>query len=73
MNVLVEGNLIKEIATSKIVADNNAIIIDGGGRTLMPGLIDSHVHINMYKDGTLLYITNLVYTGKSEAVNLRGP
>jgi imidazolonepropionase-like amidohydrolase len=28
-------------------------VIDGGGRTLMPGLIDSHVHINMYKDGTL--------------------
>lgn len=28
-------------------------VIDGGGRTLMPGLIDSHVHINMYKDGTI--------------------
>ena len=26
-------------------------IIDGGGRTLMPGLIDSHVHLNMYKNG----------------------
>ena len=28
-------------------------VVDGGGRTLMPGLIDSHVHINMYKDGTI--------------------
>ena len=28
-------------------------VIDGGGRSLMPGLIDSHVHINMYKNGTL--------------------
>lgn len=28
-------------------------VVDGGGRTLMPGLIDSHVHLNMYKDGTL--------------------
>jgi imidazolonepropionase-like amidohydrolase len=28
-------------------------VVDGGGRTLMPGLIDSHVHINLYKDGTL--------------------
>lgn len=28
-------------------------VIDGSGRTLMPGLIDSHVHINMYKDGNL--------------------
>ena len=26
-------------------------VIDGGGRTLMPGLIDSHVHLNFYKDG----------------------
>ena len=28
-------------------------VIDGGGRTLMPGLIDSHVHVNMYMDGTV--------------------
>jgi imidazolonepropionase-like amidohydrolase len=28
-------------------------VIDGGGRTLMPGLIDSHVHINLYRNGTL--------------------
>ncbi len=28
-------------------------VVDGGGRTLMPGLIDSHVHVNMYKDGTI--------------------
>ena len=26
-------------------------IIDGGGRTLMPGLIDSHTHLNLYKNG----------------------
>jgi imidazolonepropionase-like amidohydrolase len=29
-------------------------VIDGGGRTLMPGLIDSHIHINGYKDGNIL-------------------
>ena len=28
-------------------------VVDGGGRTLMPGLIDSHVHLNMYLDGTV--------------------
>ena len=28
-------------------------VVDGGGRTLMPGLIDSHVHLNMYIDGTV--------------------
>lgn len=33
-------------------------VVDGGGRTLMPGLIDSHVHLNMYKDGTLVDLQN---------------
>ncbi len=28
-------------------------VIDGGGRTLMPGLIDSHIHLNFYKNGTV--------------------
>jgi imidazolonepropionase-like amidohydrolase len=36
-------------------------IIDGGGRTLMPGLIDSHVHINMYRPGTLIDLQNTTW------------
>ena len=43
--VLVEGNLIKQISAQKITADG-AMVIDGGGRTLMPGLIDTHSHLN---------------------------
>lgn len=43
-NVLVEGNLIKQVSTKKLAADG-ATVIDGGGRTLMPGIIDSHVHL----------------------------
>ncbi len=43
-NVLVEGNLIKQVSTKKIAADG-ATVIDGGGRTLMPGLADTHVHL----------------------------
>ncbi|MGE0056327.1 MAG: amidohydrolase family protein [Hyphomicrobium sp.] len=42
-NVLVEGNLIKQVSTSPIGAQG-ATVIDGGGRTLMPGLIDAHWH-----------------------------
>jgi len=42
-NVLVEGNLIKMVSTSKIDA-TDATVIDGMGRTLMPGLIDAHWH-----------------------------
>ncbi|MEW9838576.1 metal-dependent hydrolase family protein [Mesorhizobium marinum] len=44
-NVLIEGNLIKTISTSPINAED-ATVIDGGGRTLMPGLIDMHWHSN---------------------------
>jgi len=42
-SVLIEGNLIKAVSTEAIAADG-ATLIDGGGRTLMPGLIDAHWH-----------------------------
>jgi imidazolonepropionase-like amidohydrolase len=46
-NVLVRGNHIATISTSPISVDANSstLTIEGGGRTLMPGLIDVHVHI----------------------------
>jgi len=43
-NVLVKGNTIERISTAPIVADAATTVIDGGGRTLMPGLIDAHWH-----------------------------
>jgi imidazolonepropionase-like amidohydrolase len=43
-NVLVEGNLIKQVSTDPITADG-ATVIDGGGRTMIPGLIDAHWHV----------------------------
>ena len=43
MSVLVEGNKISKIAES-IPAPAGATVIDGAGRTLMPGLIDAHYH-----------------------------
>jgi len=46
MSVLVEGNLIQTISSSRINAPA-ATDIDGGGRTLMPGLIDNHVHLSL--------------------------
>jgi len=42
-NVLVVGNTIKTVSTEKIEA-GDAAVIKGGGRTLMPGLIDAHWH-----------------------------
>lgn len=45
-NVLVRGNKIERISTDPIptVGGATALLIDGGGRTLMPGLIDAHWH-----------------------------
>ena len=43
-NVLVEGNLIESISTNPIDVEG-ATVIDGGGRTLMPGLSDTHTHL----------------------------
>jgi imidazolonepropionase-like amidohydrolase len=51
--VLVEGNLIKTIGDETLKANKDATVIDGGGRTLMPGLIDSHTHFNVEIDGGL--------------------
>jgi imidazolonepropionase-like amidohydrolase len=45
-NVLVRGKLIEKISRAPIPVDRSATttIIDAGGRTLMPGLIDAHWH-----------------------------
>jgi imidazolonepropionase-like amidohydrolase len=45
-SVLVRGNLIVSIG-SRAGAATTATRIDGLGRTLMPGLIDAHVHVTM--------------------------
>lgn len=42
--LLVEGDTIRELSDRPITSAS-AEVIDCGGRTLMPGLIDSHVHV----------------------------
>ena len=42
-DVVVEGNLIKQVGPD--LRAEGATVIDGGGRTLMPGLIESHTHL----------------------------
>jgi imidazolonepropionase-like amidohydrolase len=50
-NVLVRGTKIERISTDPIPTDRSAttMLIDGGGRTLMPGLIDMHWHTMMVR------------------------
>jgi imidazolonepropionase-like amidohydrolase len=45
-HVLIRGNTIERISAPPIAPDRRAdtVLIDGGGRTLMPGLIDIHWH-----------------------------
>ncbi len=54
-SVLVEGNLIKQVGVN-ISAPADATVIDGGGRTLMPGLIEAHAHLSLH--GNLFQIRN---------------
>lgn len=56
-NLLIENGLIQQIDTfSSILVQ--ATIIDGTGKYLIPGLIDSHVHLFYSPNDLLLYIAN---------------
>ena len=48
VDVLVEGNMIKSMGNGLAVAAD-VQVIDGGGRTLMPGIMDMHVHMALYR------------------------
>lgn len=43
--VVVRGNTIAAIGPDAAPASPDAVVIDGTGQTLMPGLIDNHVHM----------------------------
>jgi imidazolonepropionase-like amidohydrolase len=43
-DVLVEGNLIKQVSED-IKAPKGTQVVDGGGRLLMPGMIEAHGHV----------------------------
>jgi imidazolonepropionase-like amidohydrolase len=45
INVLVENNLIKKIRADASDAHSEAEVVNAPGMVLMPGLIDSHVHL----------------------------
>ena len=80
MNVLVRGNTIAEISRDPIRTDPGAgtKTIVGGGRTLMPGLIDMHWHAMMVRPtvptllaGDLGYL-NLLAAAEATDTLLRG-
>ena len=56
-NVLVENNLIKEISPDA-KAGTDATVIDGGGRVLMPGLIEAHGHLAPVQNPVTIFNNN---------------
>lgn len=79
-NVLVVGNSIEQISAEPIQPpiDITVTRVDGNGRTLMPGLIDAHVHMMMSNTslGALMtmepnYVTLRAGQGASETL-MRG-
>ena len=62
MNVLVEGNKIAKIAKA-ITAPEGTTVIDGGGRTLTPGFIDVHTHLQWNMGVSEHFYTPLDYQG----------
>jgi len=59
MNVLVRGNTIEKISKDPIPASSSAGVrtIAGGGRTLMPGLIDMHWHAMLVRPSVPVLLT----------------
>ena len=80
MNVLVRGNSIEKISEDPIPAAilDNPIVIAGGGRTLMPGLIDMHWHTMLVRPTPAALLTgdvghlNLMAGAEATATLLRG-
>jgi imidazolonepropionase-like amidohydrolase len=44
-SVLVSGNVIARVSDAPLEVPEGALVIDVGGRTLLPGLIDAHTHL----------------------------
>ncbi|HVZ33942.1 MAG TPA: amidohydrolase family protein, partial [Polyangiaceae bacterium] len=76
-SVLVVGNAIDQIRRD-ITAPEKALVIDAGGRTLMPGLIDAHWHAMLVRPTAAEALswdvgyTNLVAAAEATDTLLRG-
>lgn len=78
MYLLVEANRIKGVGTGTPAAPEGAQVINGGGRVLMPGMIDAHWHamfaalpLPVLLQGNIGYI-HLAAAGEAERTLMRG-
>jgi imidazolonepropionase-like amidohydrolase len=76
-DVLIEANLITRVGED-LRAPEGATVIDGDGRTLMPGLMDAHVHLALVRrPREILNDYDWMYVGalaneQAEAMLMRG-
>lgn len=77
-SVLVRGNVIAGVGDAAAPQSKKAIIVEGGGRTLMPGLIDAHWHTILIRPSAEQAIfgdvgfTNLLAGAEARATLMRG-
>lgn len=79
-HVLVRGNKIERISPTPVAVDRRAdtTVIDGGGRTLMPGLIDNHWHAMLVRPtpaqamASDIGYTNLLAASEATSTLMRG-
>src|SRR5215468_7975260 len=79
-HLLVRGSKIEKISTTPLPVDRRAdtVLIDGGGRTLMPGLIDMHWHAMLVRPTPAQFLTadigyiNLVAGAEATDTLMRG-
>jgi imidazolonepropionase-like amidohydrolase len=79
-HVLIRGSRIERISSTPIAIDRRAdtVLIDGGGRTLMPGLIDMHWHTMLVRPSHAALLTadvghlNLLAGAEATATLMRG-
>ena len=75
-DVLIDGDKIAAVSTSPVGDDpgRETVVIDGGGRTLMPGMSDAHVHLvgnaNSYVDLLMGTEGHITLNGVAEAKNM---
>jgi imidazolonepropionase-like amidohydrolase len=70
-DVIVEGNLIKKIGQG-LKAGKDTNVIDGGGRVLMPGIIEAHNHLMLSMPNTAWFNTHdIIYISVAGAEEAR--
>ena len=65
VSILINGEIISQVASGEIAAPPDTRVIDLGGKTVLPGLIDTHVHTTfMDKESLPLFLAAGVTTAR---------